>query len=327
MSVVGLTLGSGANATARARPARRASRPSPTPCSTVRRSYHAKPARARAPSSANAASCQVTARPPRRGGEQRGAARRAARRRPAEDARRLGREVPAARQHLGAGPSAIARPSASSTTRSATAAANSGSCVATSTAAPPRRARAAARPASPLAARSMPRVGSSRQMHRGRLVAVQHDRERQPLALAAGEIARVAVDEGRGRRARARRREPRRHALVHAGSRPASGAAARRGPPRARARASARAGRSVAQQRRLAGAVAAHQRDPLPRLDDRSTPRRIARPPRSSCQTPSNASAASRRARVGAARRVGAAGVRAPPLGSARVRAAWRAPP
>ena len=41
----------------------------------------------------------------------------------------------------------------------------------------------------------MPRVGSSRQSTRRRRVAVGDDREREPLALAAGEVARMAVGE------------------------------------------------------------------------------------------------------------------------------------
>ena len=51
---------------------------------------------------------------------------------------------------------------------------------------------------SSLRARSMPRVGSSRATRPGSSLALhptrQRDRQRQPLALAAGEVARVCVD-------------------------------------------------------------------------------------------------------------------------------------
>ena len=92
------------------------------------------------------------------------------------------------------GASATGAPSPSRTVRSAHRAANSASWVATSTAAP-----AAASSRSRVGERVLvAAVHAARRLveadHGGRL-ALQDDREREPLALAAGEVARVAVGE------------------------------------------------------------------------------------------------------------------------------------
>ena len=93
-----------------------------------------------------------------------------------------------------AGPSAIITPCPISTTRSANSAANSVSCVATSTAAPDSAAsRLSRRASASLRRASIPRVGSSRHDER-EPPPVEHQLEREPLALAAGEVARVRVD-------------------------------------------------------------------------------------------------------------------------------------
>ena len=101
------------------------------------------------------------------------------------------------------GASATGRPSPSRIVRSAKAAANSASCVATSTAVPPRRELAQARGERAPWPRSMPRVGSSRQTATGGVAGREHELEREPLALAAGQVARVAVGRAAGRRAAA----------------------------------------------------------------------------------------------------------------------------
>ena len=114
----------------------------------------------------------------------------------AGDARDLGGEVPAAgRAPRPACPSAITSPWPISTTRSANAAANSVSWVATTTAAPAAASSASARrqrllvdavhPARRLVEQDG-RDGPRR----------QHDLEREPLALAAGQVARVRARRG-----------------------------------------------------------------------------------------------------------------------------------
>ena len=86
-------------------------------------------------------------------------------------------------------------------TRSAKVAANSTSCVAITTAAAALGELARASSASsPFRARSMPRVGSSRSSAPGSSPSPvsrpgDHDRQGQALALAAGEIARIGVDQ------------------------------------------------------------------------------------------------------------------------------------
>ena len=124
-----------------------------------------------------------------------------------------------------------------------------------------------------LCARSMPRVGSSRQ-HAPRRAAAEHDLERQPLALAAGEVARVRVAAaGQARRREPVLAQPPRARARGSGSRPGSGAAARR-RPRASILPARRLGEplQVAQQRRLAGAVATHQGNPLARREPQVDP-------------------------------------------------------
>ena len=155
-----------------------------------------------------------------------------------EDPRHLGREVPAAGEDLRRGPSATTTPSPSSTTRSAKAAANSTSWVATTTAAPAparprsaRRGRPCGRGPCPASARRARRARAARRRPSAR----QHDRERQPLPLAAGEVARVGVDRhARARRSAAPRpRVPRQlvaDPLADQDSRPGSGSAARPRP-------------------------------------------------------------------------------------------------
>ena len=79
--------------------------------------------------------------------------------------------------------------------RRRTSAANSASCVATSTAIPcaarSRSQRGELGLRGPVHA---PRRLVERE-HRGRLAAAEHDRQREALALAAGEVARVALGE------------------------------------------------------------------------------------------------------------------------------------
>ena len=100
----------------------------------------------------------------------------------------------------------------------------------------------------------------------GRRLALQHDRQREPLALAAGEVARVAV----GERAEAGRLERRgRKLLPHAlGDQVVAGVLEQeRDPPGADDAAARRLGEPgrEPQQRRLARPVAAHQRHALAR--------------------------------------------------------------
>ena len=158
-------------------------------------------------------------------------------------------------------------------------AANSASCVATTIAAARRGERAqlrgerglvrAVHPARRLVEADAPPGGSP----------CEHDREREPLALAAGEVARVAVGEraepGRGERLR---RQLVADALVQRVvarvlEQQRDAARALHLPARGR-----RAARRRAQQRRLPRAVAAHQRDALARRDRSRRP--AARPRR-----------------------------------------------
>ena len=130
---------------------------------------------------------------------------------------------------------------------------------------PRRRARAGRAASASLWPRSMPRVGSSRQTTAGGSpcsTIASASRWRSPPERSRGwRSARCAEAGGLERRGG----QLLRHALGDAGSRRGSAAAARRGRR-------ARSGRGVGcvepggepQQRRLARAVAAHQRDPLP---------------------------------------------------------------
>ena len=229
MSVVGLTFGSGANAI----------RPSAASAASVATSASIRERRVRAlvPGEARRRARprgRSARRAPRSRRRPRSSSARAAGRRPAPASARRRRARPRRGRARSRSRSTSrrraprrrarrrsARPSASRTTRSASAAANSASCVATSTATPRAGELAqAARRASPLAARSMPRVGSSSSSAAGGVVAAEDDRQREPLALAAGEVARVAVAEaGRARRARAPAAAPRRRRARAGGSR------------------------------------------------------------------------------------------------------------
>ncbi len=114
----------------------------------------------------------------------------------AEDSGRLGGEVRPACQSISAAvPSAITRPSATSTTRSANSAANSGSWVATTTA-NPTSVRTPARSSfgGPIhAACRLVEAEHRRSLVPGRIA--EHDRERQALLLTTAEITRVAIAE------------------------------------------------------------------------------------------------------------------------------------
>ena len=190
-----------------------------------------------------------------------------------------------------------------------TRAANSTSWVATSTAAP--RAGELAEPARrarPCGPRSMPRVGSSRQTMPGALAGAapgHHDRQREPLALAAGEVARVAL----GRPLEARRGQRRapavaRQLLVDPLADEQVGRALRQ--QRAAGRASIRAADRLEQARprraagALAGAVAAHQRDPLAGLDREVEPAQHLRGPSPGSSSTHRSRAAKRRRTVAA---------------------------
>ena len=204
MSVVGLTFGIGANAIRperRERGERRDQREHARALGACARTTRSRPP-ARRRGASKEASDQLTRAPPAAAAPSAPAAaprppRAAARRPAAEDARGLRREVPAAAEHLGGrrvgdGPRRRrAAPSAPPTPRRTRRRA--------SRRAPRRprpRARAGARRARRLWPRSMPAGRLVEADHRGRLAA-QHDREREPLALAAGEVARVAVGEVR----------------------------------------------------------------------------------------------------------------------------------
>ncbi len=164
----------------------------------------------------------------------------------------------------GAAPSAIGAPSASSTTREANAATNSGSWVATSS----------AQPSALIAARQLlldaPVHAAGRLVEaqdRRRLARIpEHDREREPLLLAAGEVARMA--ERQRLRIEADAGEGLRRCLL--GDRLVDQIVGRvlkqqRDPAGRVHTAAGRAHqtRGVSQQRRLAGAVSTHQRHPF----------------------------------------------------------------
>ena len=199
-------------------------------------------------------------------------------------------------------PSAITRPRASSSTRVAKRAANSTSWVATSTAAPA-PARLPIHPdRSSLRCRSSPRVGSSRQTSPGgfppaprpAIAIASASRWRSPPERSRGSASPVDV-ERRPRRAplgRPRRAAPRRPARGR-GSRRVAGRAARSRPaPRSIPEAGSQELGGRAQQRALAGAVGAHQGDPLAgrqasgrcRAGPRGWPRRT-RARRAACAT------------------------------------------
>ena len=197
MSVVGLTLGKAAKAIRPAIASAASAATRATTCAGGReRSYQAKPPSRTAPRIRKLASSQVINLAPRAGGPtpcsgvttpgtSRTRATSVAKYQPPE-------------RISAAGPSAITTPSPSRTTRSAKAAANSTSWVATTTAAPPR-----GEPLDQLdevvlagAVHAPGRLVEGDQA--GQRVAVhpprERDRQGQPLALAAGEVARVAVD-------------------------------------------------------------------------------------------------------------------------------------
>ena len=165
MSVVGLTLGSGAKAI---RPSAASAASVATMANTLLdgcvRSYQAKPSASTSASSVKVVSCQVIARRlPSCWCRSAAPAAGSSARPPVTRAVSVAKYQPPART-APTGPSAIGRPSASRMTRSATSAANSGSWVATTIAAPPAAKPASRSVSAALAARSMPRVGSSRPM-------------------------------------------------------------------------------------------------------------------------------------------------------------------
>ena len=234
MSVVGLTFGNGREGDAadrRERGERRDQRQH-----ARRRARALVPARSRSParavSTSTEASCQViaTSSPP----QQRRALLRASARPPlAEHARGLGGELPAAAEHLG-GRRVGDRPRPGPAARRARRSAPRTPCRASrrSPRRRRRRARAGARPARPCG-RDPCRGSARRGRPRRRLAAVEHDLQREPLALAAGEVARMARRRARrARRLRAGRGELVADVLVRRGSRRGSAAAARRRPAR-----------------------------------------------------------------------------------------------
>ena len=169
----------------------------------------------------------------------------------------------------------------------------------------------------------------------GRL-ALQHDRQREPLALAAGEVARVAV----GERAEAGRLERRgRKLLPHAlGDQVVAGVLEQQRRPARRAR-SARASARRARPRAAAASTcpprcAPSARRARPAPAPASTPRSTAGPRGISYQTRSKASAGTRRRSAAAARprrrAAGGAGRRLRPASASaagRARAAPRGRP
>ena len=141
------------------------------------------------------------------------------------------------------------------------------SWVATTTAAPALARLEMRSVRASLWARSMPRVGSSSSTT-ATVAGREHHLERQPLALAAGQVARV----GLAAAAEAGRDEPVRAGLlarVLVDQVVARVLEQQRDLARALDLAARRLGQSlqVAQQRRLARAVAAHQRNPLTGLE------------------------------------------------------------
>ena len=286
MSVVGLTFGSGANAI----------RPSAASAASVATSASTRAVGMR-PLVPREAGGQRDAEDEQRGGdpahrattcdsrasrlrEQRRAflgEQRAA----AEDAGGLRREVPAAAEHLGGrrvGDRARRRRAARC--GRPTAAANSASWVATSTAIPAAASSRRCAASASLWPRSMPRVGSSRQTTAGGSPC-RTMLEREPLALAAGQVARVAV----GERGEAGGLERFGGQLVAdaLGEQVVAGVLQQQRDAAAALDPAARRLRQPGgepQQRRLAGAVAAHQRDRSPGASARSTPRSTAGPSR-----------------------------------------------
>ena len=289
--------------------------------------------RARARRSANEASGQLTARSREalacRGGA-RGAAtavalarrRRAAAPRPARAAarrrRRRGcgrsrwRSTSRRRAARAAGPSAITRPSASSTARSAQAAANSGSWVATITAWPARARRRSSAASSALACAVHAARGLVQREH-GRRVAELRRAAPAPVTIASASRWRSPPERSRGLRS-ARPRQPDRRERLRRGlladalvDEVVAGVLQQQRHPAGALDAPARGLQQpggVAQQRRLAGAVAAHQRDALAGLDARgrrragSPGRRAARARRRACASARRGLAARRRARA-----------------------------
>ena len=244
------------------------------------RSYQAKPASRTAPRIRKLASCQLIASPPIAGAPQRGRALLGGdHARQVEHPRDLGREVPAAGEHLGAGAvgdhDAVAEQDDALGERGGELDVVGGDDDRGAGAAPARSissdelAPCGRGPCPGSARRGRRGPGSSSPRHPAR----QRDRQRQPLALAAGEVARVGVDgplEADGlERARALPRPAaRRRPARGPGSRPGSGSAARMPPgPRSVPRTGSTSPASAAQQRALAGAVPAHQRHPLAAAD------------------------------------------------------------
>ena len=209
MSVVGLTFGSGANAIRpSAASAARVATSAITRAVGCARSYQAKPARERdARGAANEARDPAHRPTSSAPAQQRGAALRVEQHRAAPPSTRAvwvaKYQPPPSTSAVGA--SATGRPSPSRIVRSAHAAANSASWVATSTAVAARRqlAQPGGEPGAVAAVHAARRLVEADDG--GRLAGGEHELEREPLALAAGHVARVAVGERAGARRRRRR--------------------------------------------------------------------------------------------------------------------------
>ena len=301
MSVVGLTFGSGAKAI---RPSAASAASVATSASTraegCERSYQAKPATSARPSTISEAASQLTARPPKAGRFRPAPPAAVARPPPAAARRRRGsapsgwRSTSRRRGPRSSGASATGAPSPSRTVRSRPVGGELGVVGGDEHRAPPLGELAQVGGERVLVG-AVHAAGRLVEADDGRRLALEHDRQREPLALAAGEVARMAVGEGAeagglergggqllphplGDEVVARVLQQQRHA------------AAARDPA---ARGLAEAG-GEPQQRRLARAVAAHQRDALARARARGR-RRAARRARAG----SRARRARRRARTG----------------------------
>ena len=172
-----------------------------------------------------------------------------------------------------AGPSAITRPSASRTARSAQDAANSGSCVATITAWPCSARRAQLQRELGLGLAIHPARGLVQRQHGRRVSVARDDRQRETLTLAAGQIARVALGHTRQPdRLQGIRGGLLDDVLVHeVVARVLQQQRDSPGPLDLAARRRKQPG-GVTQERRLARAVATHQRDGVARMQRQLQP-------------------------------------------------------
>ena len=312
MSVVGLTFGSGANAIrpSAASAGQRRDHRDHARRSACARSYQAKPAASAISRIENAAPAQrhgATPRDESSAQQLRALLGRERAAQAAEHARRLGGEVPAAGEHLARG--TVGDHAAVGEQHDALGDGDGELRVVGRD--DDRAASSACRrsASSPFAARSMPRVGSSRHRQAGgcapSITIASASRWRWPPERSRGwrstTSLRPTTASAVGARLVARRARA-------GGSRRGTAAAA---PTRPRARTRPRVGSSSPAAWRSSVDLPAPLR-PIsatrsPGSTARSTPRRIARPPRSSCQTPVEAPAPRRaRARRGAA--AGAAG-------------------